>query len=471
MYFPDKKTFIKLAKKGNLVPVFKEIVADLETPVSAFRKIAGDYSFLLESVEGGENIARYSFMGTCLKSEVRYPKTFEEIRQLLKQYKPVKVKGLPRFHGGLIGHINYDAVRMIEKLPEKNRDDLNLPLMEFFLTDTILAFDHVKHKIIIISNAQVAGDPAKAYRQACRKIDKLAAQLAKPLKISAADLRDFASQKKQLKYSSNLTRAEFEKMVVKAKEFIKAGEIIQVVLSQRLQAETKADPFTIYRVLRMINPSPYMYYLSFGQNKIIGSSPEVMVRLENNQATIRPIAGTRPRGANEPEDNKLAADLLASVKERAEHIMLVDLARNDLGRVCDYGSVRLTEQMAVERYSHVMHIVSNVCGQIKKGQDAIDLLRATFPAGTVSGAPKVRAMEIIEELETLKRGLYAGCVGYFSFSGDLDTAITIRTILVKGRQAYVQAGAGIVADSQPSKEFQETLNKATALLSAINATS
>lgn len=439
----------------------------METPVSAFRKIESEYSFLLESVEGGEKIARYSFLGNCPKSKVVRPNSFEDIRKILNQYKPVKIAGLPRFSGGLVGYIGYDAVRQIERIPDKNPDDLKLPLMHFLLADTILAFDHIKHKILIISNAHIKSNPKNAYREACARINALERQLKKALKLEREEFEVPAQLTPKLKVKSNMSKNDYEGIVRRAKEYIRAGDIIQVVLSQRFETSCSEDPFDIYRILRIINPSPYMYYLKLGDVKIIGSSPEVMVRLENGIATLRPIAGTRRRGKDEEEDQKLAEELLASKKERAEHIMLVDLGRNDLGRVCDFGSVKVTEEMAIEKYSHVMHIVSNVTGKLKRGKDEVDLIEATFPAGTVSGAPKVRAMEIIDELENKKRGLYAGSVGYFGFSGDLDSGIAIRTILIKGKRAYVQAGAGIVADSIPAKEYQETINKARALLAAV----
>lgn len=466
MFYPSKEEFIKLSKKGNLIPVYKEIVADMESPVSAYKKIEGDYSFLLESIEGGEKIARYSFLGTVSKKQVYSLNSLSKIREILSKLKPVAVPGLPRFHGGLVGYVGYDMVRQIEAIPDKNPDEINLAPMLFLLTDTILAFDHLKHKIIIISNAQVSGNPEKAYRQACAKIEKLEQKLAEPLDLSEGEL-EIPSKRKELKFTSNFTKTQFEKIVKDAKEYIRAGDVIQAVLSQRLETRAQVDPFEVYRILRTINPSPYMYYLKLGDIKIVGASPEVMVRLEKGEATVRPIAGTRPRGKDEAEDRALAEELLASEKERAEHIMLVDLGRNDLGRVCDYGTVKVTEEMIIEKYSHVMHIVSNVTGKLKKGKDAVDLLAATLPAGTVSGAPKVRAMEIIDELENVKRGPYAGCIGYFGFSGELDTCITIRTIVFKGKKAYIQAGAGIVADSDPLEEYKETLNKARAMLSAI----
>ncbi len=486
MHHPSKSEFLRLARKGNLIPVYREIVADMESPVSAYRKIEGQCSFLLESIEGGETIARYSFLGsnpiltftskgTSIEISEKGKKTKDtgdpiaKLKELLSKYKPVKNPSLPRFHGGFVGYIGYDVVRFIERVPAKNPDDLNLADMYFLLTDTILAFDHVRRKIIVISNALVEGDPGEAYDQAVSKIDKLVKKIEKPLKPSDVEM-DTAQVPKKLEIKSNVTKKEYEEMVEAAKEHIRAGDIIQVVLSQRFEAAIDVDPFSIYRILRTINPSPYMYYLKFGNLKLIGSSPEVMVRLEKGTATVRPIAGTRPRGVDDAEDRQLEAELLSDKKERAEHIMLVDLGRNDLGRVCKYGSVKTTELMSIEKYSHVMHIVSNITGNLQKGKDAFDLLRASFPAGTVTGAPKVRAMEIIDELEGRERGPYAGAVGYFSFSGDLDTCITIRTIIVTGKKAYVQAGAGIVADSVPEREWEETINKAKALIKAIELT-
>ncbi len=467
MYHPNKQEFINLSKKGNLIPVYKEIVADMESPVSAFKKIEGDYSFLLESVEGEEKIARYSFLGTVSEKDARPFESFSEIRQFISRFNAVAVPGLPRFHGGLVGYVSYDMVREIEDIPDKNPDTLKLPPMLFLLTDTLLAFDHAKHKVLLISNAHVKGDPAGAYGEACLKIDKLEEKLKKPLAFEKEEFELPSEVKKTIKFSSNMSQEEFEEIVEKAKEYIRSGDIIQVVPSQRLETECRVDPFNVYRILRTINPSPYMFYLKLGEIKIAGSSPEVMVRLEGGVATVRPIAGTRRRGKDEEEDQKMAEELLASEKERAEHIMLVDLGRNDLGRVCEFGTVKLTEKMVIEKYSHVMHIVSNVTGKLKKDKDAIDLLKATFPAGTVTGAPKVRAMEIIDELENVKRGPYAGCVGYFGFSGEMDTGITIRTVIFKENKAFVQAGAGIVADSIPSQEYKETINKARAMLRAI----
>jgi len=486
MYFPNKENFIELSKKGNLVPVFSEIIADTETPVSALSKISGKYCFLLESIEGGENLARYSFLGSdpeiIFKSKGREVEVirkgkgrenstedpFKVLKGILKKYSPVEIEGLPRFHGGAVGYIGYDMVRSFEDIPDKNPDDLKVPDCQFLLTDTFLAFDHVKHKIIVISNAFIEGDPGKAYDEAVKKIDSIARKLKSTSKLKPLERK---KQVKELKVRSGVSKEGFEKAVEAAKEYIKAGDAIQVVLSQRLNTDFKAQPLEAYRALRTINPSPYMYYFSFDDLYLIGSSPEIMVRLEKGIATVRPIAGTRPRGRTDEEDLRNEKDLLADEKEKAEHIMLVDLARNDLGRVCDAGSIKVSDLMSIERYSHVMHIVTNVSGKLSPGKDAFDLFAASFPAGTVSGAPKVRAMEIIDELETARRGPYAGAVGYFDFQGNLDTCITIRTIVVKGKKAYIQAGAGIVADSVPEKEYEESLNKARALLKAIEAVS
>ncbi|OGC11151.1 anthranilate synthase component I [candidate division WOR-1 bacterium RIFOXYA12_FULL_52_29] len=468
MYYPSEREFVKLAKKGNLIPVYKELVADLETPVSAYKKIESEYSFLLESVEGGEQVARYSFLGSVPPKNVIRPGTLDELDRLMRRYRPVQLPQLPPFCGGLVGYVGYDAVREMEKIPNKNPDPLKLPQALFLLADTLLAFDHVKHKILIIANAHLENkDPRTAYRAACSGIAALEKKLRGPLTKMPKEISLPLNTSREVKFSSNLGKKEYENMVKKAKEYIRAGDVIQVVLSQRLETECRADPFDVYRVLRMINPSPYMYFLKLGELKVVGSSPEVMVRLSGRTATVRPIAGTIRRGSGEEEDKKLEAELLSNKKELAEHVMLVDLGRNDLGRVCEFGSVAVTEKMTIERYSHVMHIVSNVTGRLQRGKTPLDLLKACFPAGTVSGAPKVRAMEIIDELENLRRGLYAGCVGYLSFSGDLDTAITIRTILIKEGKAYLQAGAGIVADSDPAREYQETINKAKALLSAV----
>lgn len=486
MYYPNKEEFIALSKKGNLIPVYRDILTDFETPLSVFTKIdKSNYSFLLESVEGGERLARYSFLGSDpslifsskgSKITIREGKVsssfttktdpVDELKKLLNRYKFVDVKGMGRFCGGLVGFFGYDMVRFFEDLPSKNPDDLKVPDSVFMLTDTLLIFDHVDRKIKVVSNVHVKGDPAADYDKAIIKINKIANHLKGTLPRSG----QVCVPKKRRHPSilkSNFTKIEFMKVVEKIKEYIRKGDIIQAVPSQRLSIPISCHPFLIYRALRSINPSPYMYYLKLGDFSLVGSSPEIMVRCEDGLVEVRPIAGTRPRGSSEKEDGKLAGELLADPKERAEHIMLVDLGRNDIGRVCDYKSVKVSELMTIEKYSHVMHIVSDVSGRLKTGKDIFDVIRATFPAGTVTGAPKVRAMEIIEELENVRRGTYAGSVGYFSFSGNLDTCITIRTILIKGSTAYIQAGAGIVADSKPEKEYQETLNKAKALLKAI----
>ena len=486
MYYPGKEEFAELSKKGNLIPVYRDILTDFETPLSAFAKIdKSDYSFLLESVEGGERLARYSMLGSdpslifsskggkVTITEGRISSSFDsksdpidELKKILKRYKFVDVKGLPRFSGGLIGFFGYDMVRFIENIPDKNPDDLDLPDSVFMLTDTLLIFDHVDHKIKVISNVHVDGDPGLAYDKAIQKIDKIIGHLKGPMSN-----RDYAVSSKKRPHpdllKSNLTKTQFETMVKKAKKHIEDGDIIQTVLSQRLKLAIDCHPFQVYRALRSINPSPYMYYLKFNDFFLVGSSPEIMVRCENGLVEVRPIAGTRPRGASGAEDDALIKDLLADPKEIAEHIMLVDLGRNDIGRVCEFNTIKVSELMTIEKYSHVMHIVSDVSGRLRAGKDSFDLFRATFPAGTVTGAPKVRAMEIIEELENLKRGPYAGSVGYFSFSGNLDCCITIRTMLIKNNIAYIQAGGGLVADSVPAREFEETVNKAKALVKAI----
>jgi len=484
VYYPSKEEFIKLANEGNLIPVYREILADFETPLSAFTKIdKGDYSFLLESVEGGERIARFSFLGSepaiafsskgkhASLREGKITRSFQtndpigELKKLLSRYRAVKIKGLPRFSGGLVGFIGYDTVRFIEDIPDKNPDELNIEDLNFMLADTLLIFDHIDHKIKIVANAHIKDNPSKAYDGAVEKIDHIVRQLKTTCVKPSYRLK---RRTMQVKMKSNFTKAQFEEIIKKAKAHIRKGDIIQVVLSQRLEVKIESGAFEVYRALRSINPSPYMYYLKFGSGlSLVGSSPEIMVRCEDGLVELRPIAGTRPRGASELEDTRLAGELLADAKERAEHIMLVDLGRNDIGRTCEFKSVRVSELMTIEKYSHVMHIVSDVSGRLRKDKDVFDVVRATFPAGTVAGAPKVRAMEIIDELENTRRGPYAGCVGYFSFSGNLDCCITIRTVLMKDKIAYIQAGAGIVADSQPEKEYEETMNKAKALVSAI----
>ncbi len=484
MYYPDKESFAALAVKGNLIPVYREIMADMDTPVSAFMKIDdGEYSFLLESIEGGEKWARYSFLGSSpavvLRSRGRSvevlrrgeaPEVFESddpldlIREHLARFKPVEIEGLPRFFGGAVGYLGYDMVRFFETLPAEKPAVIGAYDSCFLITDTLVIFDNVRQKIKVVANAHL--DPAlpdEAYRDATMRIDALIARLKKPLAVPQPQKKPDSP----VAFRSNVSREDFEAAVDRAKEYIRSGDIIQVVLSQRFSGELTVEPLDIYRVLRTLNPSPYMFFLRMDETIVLGASPEVMVRKEGEKVELRPIAGTRPRGASPDEDNALEAELLADPKERAEHVMLVDLGRNDLGRVCKTGSVKVTELMVVERYSHVMHIVSNVQGELAAGQDAFDLVRATFPAGTLSGAPKVRAMEIIDELEPCCREIYGGAVGYFSFSGNMDLAIAIRTLVVKDGKIHLQAGAGLVADSDPATEYQETVNKAMAVVKAI----
>jgi anthranilate synthase component 1 len=470
MYYPTLEEIGRLRKDGNLVPVCRDIQADLETPVSAYLKIArGDYSFLLESVEGGERMARYSFIGTepllVLRTGNENPvDPLSLAERELARLHPVSIAGLPRFHGGMVGYLSYEVARYFEKLPCPVPDPQGLPESILMLADTLLVFDHVTHKIKVVSHAHLDGDVDAAYREATRRIDNLVDRLEQPMHSAA--LKNMPPDESEV--SSNVTPGEFEAAVSRAKEYIYAGDIIQTVLSQRLARRTTANPFAIYRALRSINPSPYMYYLHLGDFYIVGASPELLVRVEDGTVSTHPIAGTRQRGKDASEDQALEEELKHDEKERAEHIMLVDLGRNDIGRISQPGTVEATQLMDVERYSHVMHLVSHVQGRLRSGLSQFDALRSCFPAGTVSGAPKIRAMEIVAELEKEKRGPYAGAVGYFDFSGNLDTAITIRTIVIKNDVAYIQAGAGIVADSVPEREYQESLNKAQALISAID---
>jgi anthranilate synthase component 1 len=485
MIYPDKKEFINKTREGNLIPVYREILADLETPLSAFLKLKGKTGFLLESVEGGEKWARYSFIGsnpsltiegkgrkiTINKRGVRKKVSFvkdplEVVSAELKKFKPVIIPGLPRFFGGFVGYIGYDTVRYFEKLPDSNHKGLNLPDIFLMLTDTMLVFDNLNQTIKVISNAYTEGrSPEEAYERAIEKIDLIVSKLSKRVPLPKKRARSGNKLKKS--FTSNFEKEAFKKAVIKTKAYVKAGDVIQTVISQNFEREVDINPLNAYRALRVINPSPYMFYLQTGKCTLVGSSPEVLVRLEEDRVELRPIAGTRRRGENEDEDDKLEKELRADPKELAEHIMLVDLGRNDVGRVSETGSVKVTELMSVERYSHVMHIVSNVTGRLADGHNAFDVLRASFPAGTVTGAPKIRAMEIIEELEPVRRGPYAGCVGYFDFSGNMDMCITIRTIIFKGNKAYIQAGAGIVADSDPESEYMETVNKARGMFKAI----
>ncbi len=486
MFQPSLEEFKKRAKKGNLIPVYREILADMETPVSAFLKIDdGKHSFLLESMEGGEKWARYSFLGSrpsvvvrsfgrnaeVIRNGKKERTIFERdplevIKKVLAEYHPVPDPSLPRFFGGAVGFMGYDVVRFFEELPEREKSSLGLPDVFFMITDTLVIFDNVTHRLRVVSNAHVKGRAVEAsYKEATAKIDRLVRKIRTGVKGQGT--RGKKRTKGSSPLSSNFTQAQYEQAVLKAKEYIKAGDIFQVVPSQRFETKIKIEPFEIYRSLRLINPSPYMYFLRCGDATVVGASPEVMVRLEGGRIDLRPIAGTRRRGASEEEDAALAEELLADPKERAEHIMLVDLGRNDVGRVSEAGSVNVSELMVIERYSHVMHIVSNVRGSLARGKDSYDVIRACFPAGTVSGAPKIRAMEIIDELEPTRRGPYAGAVGYFGFSGNMDTCITIRTLVIKDGVAYIQAGGGVVADSDPAAEYQETVNKAKAMMRAV----
>jgi anthranilate synthase component 1 len=482
---PDIEKFREYSSKGNLIPVYREILSDMDTPVTALLKLGESPCFLFESVEGGEKWARYSFLGVgpskvikCYgerleitdgngAATVLFEDPIEFLRREMSSYRAVETEGLPRFFGGLVGYLGYDMVRFIEELPDSNRESLGMPDMYLMLTDTMLIFDNLRQRIKVVSSVHLdGGDPDEAYREAVGKIDGIIERLKRPLQRpgdvggGAHDAPDFLS--------SFGTPEDFEAAVSRAREYVHAGDVVQVVLSQRFQRRSSAEPLNIYRALRVINPSPYMFYLDTGEARIVGSSPEILVRLEGGNITVRPIAGTRRRGEGEEEDLALEKELLEDPKEVAEHIMLVDLGRNDVGRVAATGSVKVTDLMSVERYSHVMHIVSNVEGDLAGGQDCFDVLRACFPAGTVSGAPKVRAMEIIEELEPVRRGAYAGAVGYFSYSGNMDTCITIRTLIVKDGEVYVQAGAGIVADSVSELEYKETVNKAAGMMKAVD---
>jgi len=487
---PSFKEFSKLSKRGNVIPVFKEINADLDTPVSAFLKIRkGDYSFLLESVEGQEKIARYSFLGTnprliikskgkrieILDKEGKVKKSFftektplDEIKKIMLQFHGVEVSGLPRFYGGVVGYIGYDTVRFFENIPDKNKDDLKIPDILFMLTDTLLIFDRLNQTIKILNNVFLPKEAnnrkkLKLYKEAVKKIESIFHDFSR-----SVITKETPSKTEKTNIKVNLTQSEFIKIVEKAKKYIKRGDIIQVVPSQRFEIKTKKEDFTIYRSLRQLNPSPYMYYLKLKDFSIIGSSPEMLVRCENGLVQTRPIAGTRRRGQNANEDLLLEEELLKDEKEKAEHLMLVDLGRNDLGKISRVGKVKVDEFMRVEKFSHVMHLVSQVSAILDKNRfDIYDVVKATFPAGTVSGSPKIRAMEIIDELENVKRALYAGSIGYFSFTRNMDTCIAIRTILLKNGSAYIQVGAGIVADSVPKKEYQETINKAKALIEAL----
>lgn len=483
MIQPDFKTFCQLAQEGNLIPVHDTYTADLLTPVGAHLRLARDakYSFLLESVEGGETIGRYTFTGmnpeevfrargrSCVV-ESRSKKTriegdpVDHLRHLTARYRPVPIPDLPPLTAGAIGYFAYDMVRLVERIPDTGRDDVDVDdcVMMFYLG--LIAFDHVRHRVSIIRNVFTEGPGSlrRKYQAARREIKRTRQLLESPL-----PRRRRPQGAKAVRVESNMTKQQFVAAVEKAKEYILAGDAFQVVASQRFSAKTKADPFEIYRALRVINPSPYLYFLKLDDLSVVGSSPEMLVKVQRRDAFYKPLAGTRPRGRSDDQDRKLETELLADPKERAEHIMLVDLGRNDLGRVCEYGSVKVDRLMFVERFSHVMHLVSSLSGKLRQDVDCFDALTACFPAGTLSGAPKVRAMEIIDELEPTRRGIYAGAILYLDFSGNLDSCIGLRTLVAKGGRVYIQAGAGIVADSVPEREYEETLNKARALMKAL----
>ncbi len=491
MHHPTLEEVRQLAPQGNLIPIYRVLPADLETPVSVYLKLrrAGHPSFLLESVEKGEQMGRYSFIGVdpplslsvngrratlsgtggAVLESFEHDRPLDELARLLHRRRPIALPGLPAFTGGAVGYWGYDVVRHFERLPDAAKTVLDAPEALFLLADNLVIFDHVKHRLLVLANARLGaadGDEhafTASYADAVARIENIVRRLAQPL--VPPRLRDVSNGEG---WVSNKSQRDYEGMVQTAKAYIAAGDVFQVVPSQRLSKRTQADPFAIYRALRMTNPSPYMFFLDLpGDLRLIGASPEMHVRLAGRRTQVHPIAGTRWRGETPAEDARLAEELLADPKERAEHIMLVDLGRNDLGRVSAYGSVSVPTMMAVERYSHVMHIVSDVIGELREGVDAFDLLAATFPAGTVSGAPKVRAMEIIEELEGERRGIYAGAVGWIGYDGNMDTCIAIRTIVMKGDLCYVQAGGGVVADSDPTYEFNETHNKARALAVAV----
>ena len=516
MYSPSLEEFIQLAAHGNLIPVTRRLLADIETPLSAYRKIRGPgEAFLFESVEGGEHLGRYSFVGCNPRAVVRQtgnrvdliengkvreslvvdgstrPKTkptsapgvgsresqagepahvsdgLEIVERVMRKYRPVAVPGLPRFTGGAVGFIGYEFIHDVEPVVARPaQDELQTPVMYFLIADQVLIFDRAAQTLTILVNAVLedAGNPTEAYENAIGEIDRLVALLEQPIEHHPATV---PAEVPAVAFASNVEKEKFFANVLKAKEYITAGDIIQVVGSQRFSTPVQAAPLDIYRAARSINPSPYMFLLELEGFSLVGASPEIHVRCEDHHVEIRPIAGTRRRGKSPAEDQALEAELLGDPKERAEHVMLVDLARNDLGRVCDFGTVQVKELMVIERYSHVMHIVSQVQGRLSEQKTPYDLMRATFPAGTLSGAPKIRAMQIISELEQTTRGPYGGCVGYFSFNGNLDCCITIRTALIKNGAAFIQAGGGWVNDSTPENEYQESVNKAKAMLKAV----
>jgi anthranilate synthase component 1 len=491
---PDFETFSELAQSGKMVPVYRQLVSDTLTPVTAYSRCQwGACSFLFESVIGGERIGRYSFLGSdpflqleAYGNEVvltendetkrfHVENPFDELTKMLEEYQAVHLPGLPRFCGGAVGYAGYDVIRYTENLPNAPEDDRQLPDLWFGFYNRMVIFDQINKTVLVVAHARTNPDMLaqsgltlkEEYERACGRVDEITHQLQRQsddLQMTDIDVTGETDEN----WESNFSSEEFESSVEQCKEYIRAGDVFQVVISQRLQRETQAGPLDIYRALRVVNPSPFMFLLRTPQSDLIGSSPEILVRVEDGTITIRPLAGTRKRGHTEAEDQRLAEELLADPKERAEHVMLIDLARNDVGRVAEYRSVELSDVMVVERYSHVMHITSNVSGKLVEGKTALEALQAGLPAGTVSGAPKVRAMEIIDELEPHRRGPYAGAVGYIDFTGNMDTCIALRTLVLKGQTAYVQVGAGIVADSVPETEFQETLSKAKGLLKAID---
>ena len=485
MYYPQFETFKKLTDEGNLIPVYREIMADMETPVSALLKLSSkSHAFLLESVEGGEKWGRYTFLGADpdiifrvrgedviiqengeIRSFKHEGKPLEFLKDLMGRYRPVHVDGLPRFYGGALGFFGYEMVRYFERLPAEAMDDLKTDEAVFLITDTLIIFDNVKHTIKVVACAFTEGkdDLKEVYEEATGKIDAMIEMLNAPMESR----EDSHEQGEGFHLQSNMTPEDYKTAVRRAKDYIVSGDAIQIVLSLRIQMENNIAPIDLYRALRYVNPSPYLFFLKLEDLILIGSSPEVMVRLEEDTVELRPIAGTRRRGGSEQEDRKLADELLNDPKERAEHIMLVDLGRNDLGRIAETGSVQVNQLMVVERYSHVMHLVSNIRAQLSGNKDCFDVLKATFPAGTLTGAPKIRAMEIIDELEPTVRGPYGGAVGYFSYTGNMDFCITIRTIMVNDGKVFVQTGAGIVADSDPEAEYQETVSKAEGMIKAI----
>lgn len=500
MYYPNQNEFESLAQQGNLIPVTRKILADFDTPVSAYWKLRDQgETFLFESVEGGEHLGRYSFVGCNPRAVIRQQDdrveiiengaetesfaikqgqgergdgevrdALEVVERYLKRFQPVALADLPvRFTGGAVGFIGYEFIHDVEPtVPRPEKDELNTPTVYFLIADELLVFDRVSQTITVIVNARIeAGtSPSTAHQQAVKRIEALLAALAQPVQYQPADIN---GDTPPLPFKSNMEKGHFLNCVERAKDYIQAGDIIQVVGSQRFSADVTASPLDIYRAARSVNPSPYMFLLELKELALVGASPEIHVRSEFGQVEIRPIAGTRPRGQTREEDLANEKELLADPKERAEHVMLVDLARNDIGRVCRFESVEVKDLMVIERYSHVMHIVSQVEGQLAEGKTPYDLMRATFPAGTLSGAPKVRAMQIISEFEQTQRGPYGGCVGYFSYTGNLDCCITIRTALIKDGRAYVQAGGGWVNDSQPEMEFQETVNKSKSMTKTI----